>query len=104
MSRQIGAMAVLYYVTSHDWDGDAQPGNTAVDAAVDAVAELVAADSNYDAALAEKARVHAAWKLAHCVSTATDADFLPLHAADSRVQSALARRRAALAAVQGGAA
>lgn len=68
------------------------------------VRELIAADVEYDAALAEKARIHAAWKLAHCVTTATEADFLPLHAADGRVQAALARRRAALAAVQGGAA
>lgn len=68
------------------------------------VTELIAADVEYDAALAEKTRVLAAWKLAHCLITATDADFLPLHAADGRVQAALARRRAALAAVQGGAA
>lgn len=68
------------------------------------VTELIAADVEYDAALEEKTRVLAAWKLAHCVATATDADFLPLHAADGRVQATLARRRAALAAVQGGAA
>ena len=68
------------------------------------VTELIAADVAYDAAVAEKARVHAAWKLAHDVASATDADFLPLHAADEQLQAALARRSVALAAVQGGAA
>lgn len=76
----------------------------AQEAARAAFAELIAADVEYDRALAEKGRVHATWKLDHCVCTATDADFLPLQAADTRAREAWMRRYVALAAVQGGAA
>lgn len=43
MSAPVGVLAVLAYLASHDWDGDAQPGNAAVDSAIAAVAELIEA-------------------------------------------------------------
>jgi len=74
------------------------------DAARAAIAELIAADVEYNAARAAQARIQAAWKSAHDLLTVADADFLPLHAASGRVLAAEARRHAALVAAQGGAA
>lgn len=80
------------------------PSSIEIDCAAQRLEELIAADKECDAALAEKLRVHDEWKRAHDVSTATDADFLPLQAADVRVREAWTRRFVALAAVQGSAA
>lgn len=104
MSRPVGVMTVLGYLASSDWDGDAQPGNAAVDAAIAAVAELVDADNEYDMALANKRAVYRRWNHAHDPAFASDEEFALLHAADARVGAASVRRRDALAAVQGGAA
>jgi len=43
MSAPADGLAVLNYLASHDWDGDARPGNAAVDSAIAAFAELIEA-------------------------------------------------------------
>lgn len=68
------------------------------------VAELIAADVEFDAARASQARIQASWKATHDLLRVTDEDFLPLHAASARVLRADARRHAALVAIRVGAA
>lgn len=67
-----------------------------------AVAELIAADVEYDAAGAHRLDTYRQWNKDHGPTTADDGDFAVLHAADARLEAARARRRAALNAAQGG--
>lgn len=69
-----------------------------------AVAELIAADVEYDAASSHKLDTYRQWNRDHGPTTADDDDFAVLHAADARLEAARARRRAALDAAQGSAA
>lgn len=80
MSASTGVQWVLDYIASHDWDGDARPGNAAVDSVVAAIAELIAADSEYD-------RARAAWLADHSKHN----EFVAAREAWNRRAAALAR-------------
>lgn len=69
-----------------------------------AVAELIAADVEFDAASSHKLETYRQWSKDHGPTTAEDDDFAVLHAAEARLDAARARRRVALEVAQGGAA
>jgi len=99
MSAQPDVLAVLRFLASREWDGDALPGNAAVDAAVAAVAELIAADHEHDAARAAFADLNR--RVAE--NGWLDIDFDALRKAGDRFVSAQIRRDAALGRAGGAA-
>ena len=56
--KPVSAMSVLEYLASHDWDGDARPGNAAVAEALRAVAELVSAAADLIERFRHKGETH----------------------------------------------